>query len=152
MTKKTCSFCEAQESEENPLIAGENAYICSNCVISAYKILFGEEEQEENQADLGTHTLYTPKEINTLLDDESTITIVALPDEKKGEKLVLLLEGIIELEDLKEQIKGLAMNPLFVPSLYFRVEELPKLGSGKADFKGAKKLAIELTHSTGGIK
>ena len=69
MTKKACSFCEAQESEENPLIAGESAYICSNCVVSAYKILFGEEEQEETQADLGTQTLYTPKEINALLDD-----------------------------------------------------------------------------------
>ncbi len=69
MTKKTCSFCEAQESEENPLIAGENAYICSNCVISAYKILFGEEEQDEAQTDIGAHTLYTPKELNTLLDD-----------------------------------------------------------------------------------
>jgi len=69
MTIKACSFCEAQESEENPLIAGESAYICSNCVVSAYKILFGEEEQEEAQADLGTQTLYTPKEINALLDD-----------------------------------------------------------------------------------
>jgi ATP-dependent Clp protease ATP-binding subunit ClpX len=69
MTIKACSFCEAQESEENPLIAGESAYICSNCVISAYKILFGEEEQEETQADLGTQTLYTPKEIHALLND-----------------------------------------------------------------------------------
>ncbi len=69
MTRKTCSFCEAHESEENPLIAGENAYICSNCVVSAYKILFGEEDQEETQGDLGTHTLYTPKELNALLDD-----------------------------------------------------------------------------------
>ena len=69
MSIKECSFCSANESEENPLIAGESAYICSNCVISAYKILFGEEEHEETQADLGTHTLYTPKEINALLDD-----------------------------------------------------------------------------------
>ena len=69
MTIKACSFCEAQESEENPLIAGESAYICSNCVVSAYKILFGEEEQEDAQAELGTQTLYTPKEINALLDD-----------------------------------------------------------------------------------
>ncbi len=69
MTRKTCSFCEAQESEENPLIAGESAYICSNCVVSAYKILFGEEEQDETQTDIGSHTLYTPKELNTLLDD-----------------------------------------------------------------------------------
>ena len=69
MSTKECSFCSATESEENPLIAGESAYICSNCVISAYKILFGEEEQEETQADLGTHTLYTPKEINGLLNE-----------------------------------------------------------------------------------
>ena len=69
MSDKACSFCEAQESEENPLIAGESAYICSNCVVSAYKILFGEEDQEESQADLGTHTLYTPKEINALLGE-----------------------------------------------------------------------------------
>ena len=69
MKNKEFSFCVAQESEEIPLIAGEDAYICSNCVVSAYKILFGEEEQEEAQAELGTQTLYTPKEINALLDD-----------------------------------------------------------------------------------
>jgi len=69
MPIKTCSFCKVQESEENPLIAGENAYICSNCVISAYKILFGEEEQESDRKDRTAHTLYTPKEINALLDE-----------------------------------------------------------------------------------
>jgi len=69
MSSKECSFCSATESEENPLIAGESAYICSNCVVSAYKILFGEEEQEENTADLSAHTLYTPKEIHALLNE-----------------------------------------------------------------------------------
>ncbi len=67
MSSKVCSFCEAIESEENPLIAGEDVYICSNCVISAYKILFGDED--DFQLDHGVHTLYTPKEINALLDD-----------------------------------------------------------------------------------
>lgn len=66
---KPCSFCGTQESEDNPLIAGEHAYICSNCVISAYKILFGEEEQEERQIDLGAQTLYTPKEIYSMLSE-----------------------------------------------------------------------------------
>jgi len=69
MSTKACSFCEAVESEENPLIAGESAYICSNCVVSAYKILFGEEEQEENYEALDTHTLYTPKEIDAMLSE-----------------------------------------------------------------------------------
>jgi len=69
MSNKACGFCEAQESEENPIIAGENAYICSNCVVSAYKILFGEEEQEENYETLDAHTLYTPKEIDSMLSE-----------------------------------------------------------------------------------
>lgn len=49
---KNCSFCDSAESEENPLIAGEDSYICSNCVVSAYKILFGEEDSidsDENE-------------------------------------------------------------------------------------------------------
>jgi len=69
MSTKACSFCETVESEENPLIAGESAYICSNCVISAYKILFGEEEQENVSAEEQTHTLYTPKEIHSMLSE-----------------------------------------------------------------------------------
>jgi len=69
MPIKSCSFCGTRESEENPLIAGESAYICSNCVISAYKILFGEEEQEAEVATHDAVTLYTPREINTLLDE-----------------------------------------------------------------------------------
>ncbi|QOR61036.1 ATP-dependent Clp protease ATP-binding subunit ClpX [Sulfurovum sp. ST-21] len=69
MSIKACSFCTAVESEENPLIAGENAYICSNCVISAYKILFGEEEEQESDYDAETHVLYTPKEINAILNE-----------------------------------------------------------------------------------
>jgi len=69
MSHKACSFCSAPESEENPLIAGENAYICSNCVISAYKILFGEEEEQETAYDDSTQILYTPKEIYAMLDE-----------------------------------------------------------------------------------
>ena len=80
-----------------------------------------------------------------MLGENDQVSIAALPDEKKGEKLVLLLEGEMEVETLKEQIKTLEMNPLFLPSEYYKVEELPKLGTGKADFKGAKKLAKELS-------
>ena len=69
MSNKECSFCSATESEENPLIAGENVYICSNCVVSAYKILFGEEEQEEAPSNSETQVLYTPKEIHGLLNE-----------------------------------------------------------------------------------
>lgn len=82
--------------------------------------------------------------INDILDEENQIAITAIPDSKKGEKLVLLLEGSLEISAIKEQIKTLELNPLYLPSRYYKVEELPKLGSGKADFKGMKKVALGL--------
>jgi acyl-[acyl-carrier-protein]-phospholipid O-acyltransferase/long-chain-fatty-acid--[acyl-carrier-protein] ligase len=82
-------------------------------------------------------------EIGKLLGEDDQIAITAIPDIKKGERLVLLLEGNKELDELKREIKELDINPLFVPSDYFKVDEIPKLGTGKADFKGAKRLALE---------
>jgi len=65
---KNCSFCKAKESVDNRLLAGDNIYICENCVISAYKIFFGEEEGEEEKVDLDLD-LFTPKELKKVLDD-----------------------------------------------------------------------------------
>ena len=84
------------------------------------------------------------QEIRKCIGEDSHIAITAIPDSKKGERVVLLLEGEQDLEELKVKIKALEINPLFVPSSYFKVDEVPKLGTGKADFKGAKKLALEL--------
>ena len=60
-----CDFCGAIETEENPLLEGENAKICQNCVISAYKIIMGGLDTEE------THEfrLLTPKELKEKLDE-----------------------------------------------------------------------------------
>jgi len=68
MANKTCSFCNTTENETNPFIAGNNSYICSNCVTSAYKILFGEEE-EISQENSEPETLLIPKEIHKRLND-----------------------------------------------------------------------------------
>jgi len=67
MARKVCSFCNTTEKEENPFIAGNNVYICSNCVTSAYKILFGEEEN--NTVEPESQTLLTPKEIHRILNE-----------------------------------------------------------------------------------
>ena len=67
MSTKKCSFCHNAENEHNPLIAGEGAYICSNCVESAHKILFGEEEQAI-QDDFNP-ALLLPKNIKEQLDE-----------------------------------------------------------------------------------
>jgi len=87
------------------------------------------------------------EEISKLVDENSQIAITAIPDSKKGEKIVLLLEGEKDLEELKGQIKELGLNPLYIPSGYYKVDNIPKLGTGKSDFKGIKRLAMELSSS-----
>ncbi|MEA2110830.1 MAG: ATP-dependent Clp protease ATP-binding subunit ClpX [Campylobacterota bacterium] len=69
MMHRHCSFCEAKESDENPLIAGNGVYICKNCVFSAYKIMFGDEAlTPEDEAKLdAVAELLTPKEMNEFL-------------------------------------------------------------------------------------
>jgi ATP-dependent Clp protease ATP-binding subunit ClpX len=70
MIHRHCSFCEAQESEENPLIAGNNVYICKNCVYSAYKIMFGDVENEEQKELVeAVGELMTPKELDEFLGE-----------------------------------------------------------------------------------
>jgi len=73
MSHRHCSFCDATESEENPLIAGNGVYICKNCVVSAYKIMFGDgsEASTEKSQELlaAVDSLMTPKELDKFLGD-----------------------------------------------------------------------------------
>ena len=71
MINRHCSFCDAVESDVNPLIAGNGVYICKNCVTSAYKIMFGDEKEVQSAEDQelvdAVTTLMTPKELNNFL-------------------------------------------------------------------------------------
>jgi len=78
---------------------------------------------------------------------EVELMAVNLPDEKKGEKVILLIQGYEESAELKKMLVEIGMNPLTIPSAVYAVEEVPKLGSGKSDFAGAKKLAMELINA-----
>jgi len=70
MIHRHCSFCDAAESDHNPLIAGTNVYICKNCVFSAYKIMFGDSEAETASTHEHKNTeLLTPKELNAFLGE-----------------------------------------------------------------------------------
>lgn len=68
MKQKVCNFCGSQESEENPLIAGEASYICKNCISSAYKIINGDARVLQG-FDSSKKNELTPKKIKSALDD-----------------------------------------------------------------------------------
>ncbi|MBL0687448.1 MAG: ATP-dependent Clp protease ATP-binding subunit ClpX [Sulfurospirillum sp.] len=68
MANKECSFCASKEGVDTRLIAGERVFICEHCVISAYKIFFGDTEEEEKSSEPIEQELLTPKQLKTILD------------------------------------------------------------------------------------
>lgn len=83
--------------------------------------------------------------ITQVIDNEEIeVLAVALPDPSKGEQVVLLVAGTTDMDSLKAQIRKSDLNPLMMPKEYLAVEAIPKLGTGKADFAQAKKIAAEL--------
>ncbi|MCQ2099597.1 acyl-[acyl-carrier-protein]-phospholipid O-acyltransferase / long-chain-fatty-acid--[acyl-carrier-protein] ligase [Fibrobacter sp. UWH9] len=74
--------------------------------------------------------------------------ITTVPDAAKGEKIVLLYQGEKDPKTVLTELR--ASNnfpPIMLPSVAFQVEKVPKLGTGKADFTTAKKLAKELVEA-----
>lgn len=72
--------------------------------------------------------------------ENADVMALNLPDEKKGEKIVLLYNFKMETAELKKRISDANMPNIMQPSEYFHMEELPKLGSGKKDYVTAKKV------------
>ena len=72
--------------------------------------------------------------------------VTALADEKKGEKLVVLHVGDINVEDVCNKLAQKGLPNLWIPKKenFFKIEEIPLLGSGKTDLKGVQQLAAEL--------
>jgi acyl-[acyl-carrier-protein]-phospholipid O-acyltransferase/long-chain-fatty-acid--[acyl-carrier-protein] ligase len=70
------------------------------------------------------------------------VVVVALPDERKGEKLVALATLPLEAASMRERLASQGLNALAFPSQYLQVDVIPKLGSGKTDFATARQLAL----------
>ena len=66
---KVCSFCGEAEDIDNRLLASDGIYICESCVVSAYKIFYGDEEEEKEVKVKEDIKLFTPKELKAILDD-----------------------------------------------------------------------------------
>jgi acyl-[acyl-carrier-protein]-phospholipid O-acyltransferase/long-chain-fatty-acid--[acyl-carrier-protein] ligase len=75
---------------------------------------------------------------------ELEVAAVNLPDERKGERILLLVAGEIDGDVLRKRLLESGANPLSVPSQIARVEAIPKLGSGKTDFGAARRLALAI--------
>lgn len=78
------------------------------------------------------------------LDDKLELMAIALPDDKKGEKVVMLVATSLEAESLQKTLIQGGMPPLLLPAQLYVVTALPVLGTGKKDVQGAKQLVASL--------
>jgi acyl-[acyl-carrier-protein]-phospholipid O-acyltransferase/long-chain-fatty-acid--[acyl-carrier-protein] ligase len=81
--------------------------------------------------------------IGKVVPDNVEVLTIALPDGKKGEKVILLVAGNLKQDEMKGLIERSELNPLMRPAELILVEAIPKLGSGKNDFSRAKQIALE---------
>lgn len=70
------------------------------------------------------------------------LVVVGVPDECKGEELVLLTVLPIALSGLREKLAAQGIPNLWVPRKIRQIETLPLLGSGKLDLKQCQTLAM----------
>jgi acyl-[acyl-carrier-protein]-phospholipid O-acyltransferase/long-chain-fatty-acid--[acyl-carrier-protein] ligase len=72
---------------------------------------------------------------------ERVIAIMGIPDEAKGEVLVLLSSIEVDLQQLRAALREAEVPNLWVPRTVRRVDAIPLLASGKLDLGRCKELA-----------
>lgn len=94
------------------------------------------------------------EELQTILGTtEKVCAVAAVPDEKRGERLVVLhlpLNGMA-VKEVCQKLGERGLPNLWLPGErdFFQIPELPILGSGKLDLKRLKEIAVE---QAGGVK
>jgi acyl-[acyl-carrier-protein]-phospholipid O-acyltransferase/long-chain-fatty-acid--[acyl-carrier-protein] ligase len=85
---------------------------------------------------------------------EQTFAVTCVPDEKKGERLVVLHTLPADrLQTCFAKLANAGLPNLWLPraSAFFHVASLPYLGTGKMDLRKVRELALELTGCRSGL-
>ncbi len=78
---------------------------------------------------------------------EPKLVVTSVPDEQKGEKLVVLHTELgVSVDDLLKNLRDSTLPKLWLPRKenFFPIDSLPFLGSGKLDLKQVKETAKKL--------
>ncbi|MFO0922708.1 MAG: AMP-binding protein [Pirellulales bacterium] len=78
-------------------------------------------------------------------DGKVPAVVTAVPDPKKGERLIVLHTGLgMSASELLKKLSGEGLPNLFLPGedSFLQVDEIPVLGTGKLDLKGMQTVAL----------
>lgn len=80
-----------------------------------------------------------------LVETEQVCVVTGVPDERKGEKLVVLHTQDLNPGEVVEKLLEQDLPNLWIPKQddFYKIESIPLLGSGKVDLKAIKQLALE---------
>lgn len=80
---------------------------------------------------------------------EQTFIVAGVPDDKRGERLVVLYKAELDVEAVLAKLAGTGLPKLWLPdrSNFHKVGEFPLLGSGKVDMQALKAEARRLEAS-----
>jgi acyl-[acyl-carrier-protein]-phospholipid O-acyltransferase/long-chain-fatty-acid--[acyl-carrier-protein] ligase len=95
------------------------------------------------------------EEIREALGEEELFAIVtAVPDDKKGEKLVVLYKGDKDIGLIINRMRAKNIPNLWIPKKedFYKVETFPVLANGKTDFKLVRELARFFAGSAAAVK
>ncbi len=81
--------------------------------------------------------------VQQVVAEETEVIAMNLPDEKKGEQIILLTTAALEKDALRKAMLAQGCNPLLLPAQILQLDHLPKLGSGKTDFSLARQVALQ---------
>ena len=75
--------------------------------------------------------------------------VTSVTDEKKGERLIVLYKGDVNIGDVWKALNEREIPKLWIPKreAFYKVEEIPLLGSGKVDLKKVKELASKFSET-----
>jgi len=82
------------------------------------------------------------REVLKLAPEETCIAITGIPDEAKGEALVLLATIEIDPAALRTALAATGIPNLWIPKRIQRIDSIPTLASGKLDLKGVREAAL----------
>ena len=80
--------------------------------------------------------------------DDLTVGVTSIPDEKKGERIIVLHKSLSKSPtEILKGLTAMGLPNLFLPSedSFIQVDAIPMLGTGKLDLRGLQQLALDKT-------
>lgn len=78
--------------------------------------------------------------LERLLPQDASCCVVDVPDESKGAKIVAVVTQRVDEKDILRKMSGELPN-IFLPKQFIVFDDLPKMGSGKIDFRKITEMA-----------